>query len=70
MLQDSDKEYKIKDIANLLDVSVKTIKNWEQKGYLPNPRRNKWGWRVYSEKEKELVMATVKEQDYFRQRSH
>ena len=66
MQVNNDKEYKIKDIALLLQVSIKTIKNWEKRGYISKPRRNKWGWRVYNENEKELIIDTVKKQNYFR----
>lgn len=62
----SDNEYMVKDLAEILEVSARTIKNWERKGYIPNAVRNKWGWRVYSEKEKESIIATVKKQNYFR----
>jgi len=66
MQRKKNKEYKIKDISDLLELSARTIKNWEKKGYIPKPRRNKWGWRVYTEKERELLIATVKKKDYFR----
>jgi len=62
----SDNEYMVKDLAEILEVSARTIKNWERKGYIPKAVRNKWGWRVYSEKEKESIIATVKKQNYFR----
>ena len=62
----SDNEYTVKDLAEILEVSARTIKNWEKKGYIPKAGRNKWGWRVYNEKEKESIITTVKKQNYFR----
>lgn len=66
MRESNNKEYKVKDIAETLGVSVKTIKNWEKKGYIPKARRNKWNWRVYSGEEKESITVIVRENNYFR----
>jgi len=66
MQETNDKDYKIKDISTILNVSIITLKNWEDKGYIPKARRNKWEWRVYNEREKEAIVATVKKHNYFR----
>jgi len=60
-----DNEYTVKDLAEILDVSARTIKNWEKKGYIPKAGRNKWDWRVYDEEQKESIITTVREQNFF-----
>jgi len=45
---ESLKEYKVKEVANLLVNHKETIKRWIQSGKFPNAYRNsdKEGWRV------------------------
>lgn len=62
----SNNECTVKDLAEILEVSTRTIKNWEKKGYIPKAARNKWGWRVYNDEQKESIITAVKEQNYFR----
>ncbi len=64
-----DNECKIKDLAERLKVSVRTIKNWEKQGYIPNARRNKWNWRVYNKEEILSIVAIVERENYFQQYS-
>ncbi|WP_432703010.1 helix-turn-helix domain-containing protein [Lysinibacillus sphaericus] len=42
------KEYKVKEVADLLDKHEETIKRWIRSGKFPNAYRNsdKEGWRV------------------------
>lgn len=39
---------KVKDVAEFLDISSKTLKKLETTGIFPKPERNHWGWRVYN----------------------
>lgn len=66
ILDEDERKYKIKDIAKALKVSVKTIKEWEKKGYIPKAQRNKWDWRVYNKQEMSSIVTTVKQHRYFR----
>jgi predicted site-specific integrase-resolvase len=40
--------YKINKIAKELGVSIQTIKNYEDRGILPKPKRDIIGWRYYT----------------------
>lgn len=62
------REMKVKNFADALDVSTRTIKTWEKSGYLPEPKRNKWGHRVYSKSEIKKLVEFVKKKDYFRKK--
>ena len=59
------KRYAIHDLAKRLNVSVKTVKNWETKGKIPKPRRNQFGWREYSPDEIRQIEEHVKRNHYF-----
>jgi len=66
MNDNSEKEYKVGWVAERLEIAVKTLKSWEERQLIPAARRNKFGWRVYTEQEfselKELIIA----KGYFR----
>lgn len=63
----SNSDYTINDLKGRLNVSIKTLKNWEQKKLIPKPRRNVFGWRVYTEAELDKVEEIVRNNNYFRQ---
>jgi len=60
--------YRIKDLAQQIDRTPRTIKTWEKRRYLPLPRRDSRGWRVYSDSELKEIVKMVKENNYFIQR--
>lgn len=66
MRGENERKYTIKNLAESLNVSDRTIKEWEKKGYIPKAKRNKWDWRVYSEQEILSIVTTVKQHGYFR----
>ena len=41
--------YKIKEAADILGVSTRSLKNWEKQGLIVPPRRRACGHRQYSE---------------------
>jgi len=57
--------FKIGDIAEILDVSTKTLKNWEAEGKIPKADRNKWDWRVYNQEQKDKLIKIVKDNNFF-----
>jgi hypothetical protein len=63
----SNSDYTINDLKERLDVSIKTLKTWEQKKLIPKPRRNVFGWRVYTEAELDKVEEIVRNNNFFRQ---
>lgn len=58
--------YRIKDLALRLDRTVLTVKRWEERGWIPAPRKDTRGWRVYSEEEVEEILRLARETNYFR----
>jgi len=56
------KIYKIKDIAKELGVSIQTVKNYENWGILPKPKRDQKGWRYYTEEDLIKIKALYKEE--------
>lgn len=58
--------YTIKDLADMVGVSIKTIKTWEQKEFIPKAKRNVFGWRKYTTEEIEALKKTIENNNYFR----
>lgn len=61
----SPTEYTIKDLSDNLEVSVKTLKNWEQKNLIPKARRSVFGWRIYTQAELDKTEAIVRKNNFF-----
>ncbi len=58
----------ISDVAKAINVSVKTIKNWEDRGHIPKPRRDPIrNWRIYTEEEIAQLVERAKRNNYFRE---
>lgn len=50
--------YTITDVARVLGLSARTLKNYEKQGKIPQPRRNPASrWRVYTEEDIEKLKA-------------
>jgi MerR family regulatory protein len=60
----------ISDLSEKLDVSIKTLKNWEQKKLIPKARRNVFGWRIYTQAELDKIEQIVRNNNFFRQKNH
>lgn len=52
-----DKKYGTADVARIAGVHRDTLLRWLREGRLPEPERNRNGWRVFTEQEKDRVMA-------------
>ena len=65
-MEDGKKYRSVKELANALEVSVNTIKQWEKEGKIPKARRNKFGWRIYTQEEFEEIIKLVKDNNYFK----
>jgi molybdopterin-binding protein len=42
-------------VCQLLEISSKTLYLWERSGKIPQPRRDRRGWRIYTPKELEVI---------------
>jgi len=62
---ESERIYKISELAKKLDRSPATIKRWEMRGVIPKARRDSRGWRCYTENEVKELIEIVKESNYF-----
>ena len=51
----SPSEYGPKEICTLLDISKKTLYEWEVLGIIPSTKRDWRGWRIYSEAHIEAI---------------
>ena len=51
---------KIKEVADKIGISVMTIKRHEKTGGIPEPSRDKWGHRDYTEMEAKTVIEYFK----------
>lgn len=60
-----EKEFLISDLAKFLEVNPRTIKNWENEGKIPKARRNKFGWRVYTQAEMEAIKKLAEDNRYW-----
>ena len=59
--------YTIEDLAGTIEVTAKTIKEWENKGHLPKARRHPIRkCRLYTQGEIDKLAQHAKENDYFR----
>ena len=54
------KDFTIGYVAKQINVSTKTLKNWEDKGLIKEARRNQWGHRVYNQNEIETLIETAR----------
>ena len=61
--QKNNKRYYIKDLAEILGVSTRTILNWEQAGKIPKAKRDPMSqYRIYTEESiKKLKKITGRE---------
>ena len=48
-------EYKIGEVARMLQVSIESLRRWEQKGLIPKARRRLTGLRIYSSEDIEAI---------------
>jgi DNA-binding transcriptional MerR regulator len=55
-------------VADQLEIATKTLKNWEDRGWIPKARLNKFGWRRWTRKEFEALKELVVKNDYFKKR--
>lgn len=60
-----EKEYYVDFVADILDVSSRTIKNWEKNGWIPKARRNRFNWRIYTQSEIDKIVAIVNDNKFF-----
>jgi len=58
----NSKTYKINELAKQLEVSIQTIKNYESSGILPKARRDKKGWRFYTQEDIIKIKAFYQEE--------
>lgn len=58
--------YYIKDLALRLGVSRVTILNWEKRGFLKKPKRDKNNRRIYTEDDIKEIISLVRETNYFK----
>lgn len=58
----NERKIKINKLAAELGVSIQTIKNYEAKGILPKPRRDKKQWRYYTEEDVLKIKALYQEE--------
>ncbi|CUS96736.1 MerR family regulatory protein [Candidatus Kryptobacter tengchongensis] len=58
--------YYIKDLALRLGVSRVTIINWEKRGFLKKPKRDKNNRRIYTDDDIREILSLVRETDYFK----
>jgi site-specific DNA-methyltransferase (cytosine-N4-specific) len=53
---DSDRRYSTRQVADKVGVSKETILRWLRAGKIPEPDRDRNGWRIFSDKEiKEIL---------------
>jgi len=50
-------KYRTKEICELLDISKKTLYDWEARGIIPPADRDWRGWRVYDDTHVEAIMG-------------
>lgn len=50
-------KYTVHDIAKPLGLSAQTIRNYENSGKLPRPKKDKNGWRYYTEEDFTKIRA-------------
>ncbi len=48
--------YTVKDVLKEAGISRNTLYNWERKMKIPEPRRNAYGHRVYSEDDLDTIV--------------
>ncbi|MDP8263177.1 MAG: MerR family transcriptional regulator [Candidatus Ancaeobacter aquaticus] len=41
--------YKVSDVLKQIGIARSTLYNWEKAGLIPQPKRNRAGYRVYTE---------------------
>ena len=56
------KVYKINEVAKELNVSIQTIKNYERWGILPKAKRDRKGWRYYTQEDLIKIKALYQEE--------
>lgn len=47
----------ITQVAELIGISSKTIMRWEKTGRIRKPKRDWRGWRVYDQKDVEIIRS-------------
>jgi DNA-binding transcriptional MerR regulator len=63
--RNSPAEFTIKDLSDILEVSIKTLKNWEQGKKIPKARRSVFGWRIYSQADLDKTEEIVRKSNFF-----
>ena len=59
-------EHHVAWAAERLEVSPKTLKNWESRKLISKPRVDKFGWRVWTDAEFKKLKAWIDKNHYFR----
>lgn len=50
------KFYSVKEVADLAGVHRATIRRWLESGRIPEPDRDRNGWRIFTEEELGIVL--------------
>ena len=56
-----EKLYKLAEVAREARVSPSTVRRWLRAGKLPEPGKDRNGWRVWTQRELEHVIAVFQE---------
>ncbi|MDQ1329180.1 MAG: MerR family transcriptional regulator [Candidatus Poribacteria bacterium] len=67
---DTERIYKVGELAKELDRRPLTIKRWESLGLIPKAKRDSKGWRYYTVDDVKSIVRMVKENNYFLTRSY
>ena len=66
-MNENGRVFYIRHLAKFLGVSKKTIKNWEREQHIPQPRRNKFEWRIYTQTDMDNIKRIAEAEHYFKQ---
>ncbi len=58
--------FTIKDLALRLGVSKQTILNWEKRGFIKKPKRDKNNRRIYTQDDISEILSLVLKTNYFK----
>ena len=53
----SSNTYTSKEIAQRAGIHLRTLQRWLAEGSIPEPRRNRVGWRLWTDRELDAVLA-------------
>lgn len=54
-------QFKIGEVARMLQVSIEALRLWERKGLTPKPHRRPTGLRTYSSEDIEAIRKHLKQ---------